>query len=1736
MSSLDNIFGGASQQNTNAPASGLSNIFGNGSTATPTATPSLNNIFAQTPATSTPSPTPSPAPYWMGAVDGTTFAPSTTTDTMGKPLLDFRGPTDNATTTDKTRVDTTFNPTIATTTPATLIQNQRDPSIRGNVQGSELDHGIPLELAGSNEKENLAYQPGIDNGQAHTSDLMENQLASDVQSGKTSLFDAQKQIAKEKGLPLPVTGTETPNPNIPLNEIPTEISADTGTGRPAPRMNFWQNLATSLFPKTSAMFGLNPSEFQPSQPKPGTAQAVGSSGTYETQQIINTNPEKVSPLYYLARGLSFGHSNDPLGDVQNLLNGYKGNITTADLPPATTPLQKVAEGVGNVITMSVAQPLINEAALTVFGKIPGASNFLQGLNDTAAGSGTATNLGWNWTKAVLGSAGSGGLFGLIQNNKQSVAQNVIDTGGSFAAFTALAYPVMMFFKPIISAVGSNVEVTPNSGSQLVGLTDPEVTSPTIQKTLYFKNPTNENQFLRVTATGAYPVENPSATDLVKAGTTIKDVPTLTKLDIQAFEQQPSLYNQLTSWIKGDTQAGDIKFSSEDTAKASQPMPPIDTSSITLGDNGFTNETPQSNIVNVDGQSVNLVSPKIPPVGTVQAPISPVAGIKLNSPNIPSNPQNTSGNAIITPNEKTTFLGPQKSIPIAEAEKNIRKLFSTKEVNVVFPETLVHPQTGESLKGLYTKQSIDELGNIVKPMIQVVQSGGRVDPNDSYHESFHAFADLYLSEGEYNSLMKAVNKSMLAAPARFAIKNIDGYTKEEVAEEYAANRFGEYASNERSFVGPEKSFFKKLLAKIKDFIARRTKLKDVFDRMLNQETPVSTHEGIDESILAKRSAEPEIPQENKPIQANEESGIAEQAKVTVPEAKEITEPLHLNAGFNPNIDKLIEQDIRPAAKTLGQGIAKTYDQLLKAINPTARGPQAEQAGAILREELARTARKMEIYATAMGDARKTFARYSPEEALAVIDGIETGYPVAGTENISRVFKEALEADWSKIQDFNGTDAYIENYFPHNWEDPDKASQTLARFFGKRPLEGTKSFLKKRKIPTTKEGIALGLKPISYNPVDNVMAKLADMNKYIMAHKVWDYYKQAGLLKFVKFGDKPPEGWKTIDDKMSKVFAPHEVTTKTGKAITLITQTGNYYMPEQVADLLNNYLSTGLTKYPIYNAMRKLGNLQNQVQLGLSAYHAFFTSVDAVTSKASLELQKVFEKGLTPTERLQALSRFAVSPVTSPYILWKNLTRGNALLKDYYSANPQIPELVDALERAGGRVRMDSFYKNDAIGGFLKAIRSGNYVGSFFRIPGALIEGLAKPLMQEFVPRQKLGVFADMAQDILKQAERGQWSEYKTTLRLQEAWDAVDYRMGQLVYDNLFWNKALKDAGMLSVRSLGWNIGDIGIAAGGAKDFGKLPYDLLKGKARMTPNMAYIIALPYIMGILGAITYYLYNHKAPKNLFDLYAIPTGKTKPDGTSERIWLPSYMKDFFAYQAQPLQTLQNKLHPEIATLLDMWNNKDYFGTEIRNPADPLVKQLGELFAYQAKQFVPFTITNLIQREKADGTTWGTILQSFAGVSPVPAYLTRTPMQTKIYNLYDLRFGGGTKSQEAADVSNLKSQAKNAYYLGDTTKANQLLTQLVKSGAVKDVSTFVKDADTPTDVKLFGQLSSSDQLSLIKDMQLYELNRYAWYAKNDVKSQFNSINDTTKAWLQLYKSGDVHEPVWKKQQQVNTNK
>ena len=88
-------------------------------------------------------------------------------------------------------------------------------------------------------------------------------------------------------------------------------------------------------------------------------------------------------------------------------------------------------------------------------------------------------------------------------------------------------------------------------------------------------------------------------------------------------------------------------------------------------------------------------------------------------------------------------------------------------------------------------------------------------------------------------------------------------------------------------------------------------------------------------------------------------------------------------------------------------------------------------------------------------------------------------------------------------------------------------------GRRPFEGSKGFLKKRTIPTMREGVEAGFTPVSYNPVDSAMLRVREMERYIMAHRTIQALKEQGIVKFVGTGKEIPEDFVKIDDRFADV---------------------------------------------------------------------------------------------------------------------------------------------------------------------------------------------------------------------------------------------------------------------------------------------------------------------------------------------------------------------------------------------------------------------------------------------------------------------------------------------------------------------------------------------------------------------------------------------------------------------------
>ncbi len=187
--------------------------------------------------------------------------------------------------------------------------------------------------------------------------------------------------------------------------------------------------------------------------------------------------------------------------------------------------------------------------------------------------------------------------------------------------------------------------------------------------------------------------------------------------------------------------------------------------------------------------------------------------------------------------------------------------------------------------------------------------------------------------------------------------------------------------------------------------------------------------------------------------------------------------------------------------------------------------------------------------------------------------------------------------------------------------------------------------------------------------------------------------------------------------------------------------------------------------------------------------------------------------------------------------------------------------------------------------------------------------------------------------------------------------------------------------------------------------------------------------------GAILTYLMTGKGPQELLDYFYPPTGKIKADGSPERIAIPSYAKDELSYglpfyQLGPergmrhaFQTFSHKANPELAMVLEMARNRDFYGTKIRNEDDPFVKQAKTTGIYIAEQFEPFWIRNVQQRRVQAGEMDAkTFVESLFGIMPAPRVATRSGAEALASEYLAEKMGDQARSKEQAERAHTRGE------------------------------------------------------------------------------------------------------------------
>ena len=915
-----------------------------------------------------------------------------------------------------------------------------------------------------------------------------------------------------------------------------------------------------------------------------------------------------------------------------------------------------------------------------------------------------------------------------------------------------------------------------------------------------------------------------------------------------------------------------------------------------------------------------------------------------------------------------------------------------------------------------------------------------------------------------------------------------------------------------------------------------------------------------------------------------------------------------------LGRFFDEDVRPTAHNAAVTLISAGDDILRTFAPTSRHETGRRAGEVLREALARTQLKTDRASFALRQARHLFDRQTKKENFAFIAAMDEGKAQANEDltSIASELRKLLDGRRRDVQNL-GTgklQEFIENYFPRIWKiqrfrgtDAEQRQLIFSKLFGRRPLEGGKSFLKRRTIPTFADGLEAGLEPITDNPVDLVLMRIREMDRYVMGVEVLRDFKRRGIAEFVPVEGSGRVGWTKIDDPIGTVFGDPAVSvTETfdksvmqhlnsiarsngftvervgkirGKAaglafkgngriktqfatpwdvlaheighqldwkfglqnrfirgpqvgesaderarririnkqmraiadlrfegsepgptfrrevrkrdeklaamiqafvyapekfkrvapdvwaewqavmkehpalrelkrvkpsLVLGTNThefrlpgllikGHWWTPEPAAVVLNNHLMPGLrSKSGVFRSALGLNNVMNMAQLGWSAFHFTNTMIDSVSSRLGVGIWRIAHG-----QPFQGLKDIATAPVGG--LIHQYL--GHKLLREWYQPGGQGAEfaaMMDNVTLAGGRARMDDALRTDMRRQFTRALRRGNIAGAILRIPGAVLETVAWPIMEFIVPRQKMGVFMDLAQARLSTLGA---NPHRDLVRreMQTLWDVIDDRLGEVVYDNLFWNRYAKDMMQVSTRSVGWNHGTLRVIFGGAFDLlsvggqtVRAGAQLVSGRPVVTPEMtaraAYLLALPMTTAMIGAIIGKLMTGEWPETMEDYFFPKTGGLDDSGRPRRFSLPTYLKDIFHIAHDAPGTIANKMGPLLDMTLDMLANKDFFGTEIRSKDEPLVVQVQQAAEHFLNQgFTPFGVREF-QRARDRGQGLSSQLLPFVGLVPAARAITASAAEQLLVTRLRARLPAGSRTKLQSERAQLRNKLK----------------------------------------------------------------------------------------------------------------
>ena len=854
----------------------------------------------------------------------------------------------------------------------------------------------------------------------------------------------------------------------------------------------------------------------------------------------------------------------------------------------------------------------------------------------------------------------------------------------------------------------------------------------------------------------------------------------------------------------------------------------------------------------------------------------------------------------------------------------------------------------------------------------------------------------------------------------------------------------------------------------------------------------------------------------------ESAMAAAKEIALKEhADMLTPDTRLGVNLTPEVKTAVgrgqELFANPETKIVGD-IAKKFrgsklereltavlQSTMRAVAPEMLGAQAKAAAAVLAKNYATMAHEDAVQYS-KSEPRRMFWEKRPTEQLPFLSDLEHKKTFADPEMAAAAVgyeawaKKIYESDVEMGLNYPPR----ENYIPHLFKDPEGAAQYLASTFGTK--FGDPRFIKARTSKYIEQAVAAGYELKTTNPEELMGARQHASNIAHMKIQALRDFVTYGLARRLEKGDTLKAGeyeWRAPNGEL-------------------------YALPDGPNQIMHNAFNTQSlwnmenVAGSAYRALMGLKNLIVPVKL-FSLFHPIHVQLGMTSADALVSATKQLAAGT------KSVSEFALDAIGQ--VVMKDIIsrpkEGWRMMQIFEKETPfeQIPladrRSLQLLLEGGFVPGLSSEFKGQAIRNFTRAVQERSATAAW-HLPWAALEKIwTRPIFEVWIPSLKTASYLKGAYAALEANPALLENPLARMEALRKLQKSIDNRYGEMNYNSTFMNKMIKDVGVGSLLSYGWQVGFIREGGGGLitepiaalRNKGSLREKITKGELDRTLFVGYYTAMAMLYG--GLMTYAL-SGVIPQDWLDYFYPRSGGTNPDGSPARVSTPFYTREAISV-AKHMQNegvgsgtvhlIGSKLNPAIGTLTALASNIDFFGNEISDPDSPFMTRLGQKLKYTLGDLEP-SATQSVGRLEAPTATDRAL--ALAGFNPAPKYIYETPTEAAIASTYR-RYHKPTTPYAKAQQGKEARELRNAYKQGDMDKVEILLDQMQDKYnlTANDRKNLFKNADSPGTgtERMFKRLSWDQQLRIMKKMEPEELERFTPLANKKARDRMEDSDE-----------------------------